>query len=103
MPVYLTFTFLKSKDSTYFLDFNFGQSNTGLTGIDLRKVKNTYIAGNGLFYFSSYNIDNFRNYGKLSKDGKTYSWYFLNQYPNSSEKEQLNRKDILYYWIAIGV
>ena len=47
-------------------------------------------------YFGFGLVNNGSNYGKLSDDGKTISWYA------SPASFQLNGKDYVYYWFAIG-
>lgn len=60
----------------------------------------TFQSGNG-FYELSYIKDEAKDsYGKKSKDGKTFYWYF--SYDIDRSISQLNRKGDVYYWVAIG-
>lgn len=60
----------------------------------------SFQSGNG-FYELGYIHDEARySYGKKSKDGKTFYWYF--SYHEDRSSSQLNSEGDVYYWVAIG-
>lgn len=60
----------------------------------------SFQSGNGFYELGYINDEARYSYGKKSKDGKTFYWYF--SYDKDRSSSQLNSKGDVYYWVAIG-
>lgn len=60
----------------------------------------SFQSGNGFCELGYIDDEARYSYGKKSKDGKTFYWYF--SYDKDRSSSQLNRKGDVYYWVAIG-
>ena len=60
----------------------------------------SFQSGNGFYELGYINDEARYSYGKKSKDGKTFYWYF--SYDKDRSNSQLNSKGDVYYWVAIG-
>lgn len=60
----------------------------------------SFQSGNGFYGLGHINDEARYSYGKKSKDGKTFYWYF--SYDKDRSSSQLNNSGYVYYWVAIG-
>ena len=60
----------------------------------------SFQSGNGFYELGYINDEARYSYGKKSKDGKTFYWYF--SYDKDRSGSQLNSSGSVYYWVAIG-
>lgn len=60
----------------------------------------SFQSGNGFYELGYINDQADDSYGKKSKDGKTFYWYF--SYTKDRSSSQLNDEGTVYYWVAIG-
>lgn len=60
----------------------------------------SFQSGNGFYELRYINDEARYSYGKKSKDGKTFYWYF--SYDKDRSSSQLNNSGYVYYWVAIG-
>lgn len=60
----------------------------------------SFQSGNGFYELGYINDEARYSYGKKSKDGKTFYWYF--SYDKDRSSSQLNNSGYVYYWVAIG-
>lgn len=60
----------------------------------------SFQSGNGFYELGYIDDQADDSYGKKSKDGKTFYWYF--SYTKDRSSSQLNAEGTVYYWVAIG-
>lgn len=60
----------------------------------------SFQSGNGFYELGYINDEARYSYGKKSKDGKTFYWYF--SYDKDRSSSQLNGSGDVYYWVAVG-